>query len=95
MKCPLCENEYNGAHPDKQVHAHMLKAHRAEYAAKGNKLSAFGLKKEPPIKTDPPEDFRPLELTDQWERSAYNDGYRYFANDAAYTTAECKQKGWI
>ena len=95
MKCPLCENDYTGTNADKQLHAHMMKSHMAEYRAKGCKISAFGIKKEPSVKADPPDDFRLLDLTDSLENAAYKGGYRYFAGEQCYTSAECKKLGWI
>ena len=43
----------------------------------------------------PPDDFRPLNRADQDESAAYDEGYRYFSGGNAYTSDECREKGWI
>lgn len=93
MKCPICSKEF--AKGRRAVHAHMLKDHAAEYREKGCKLEAFGVKPDPVIKTEPPEDFRPLDMSNQLEKAAYEAGYRYYADGQAYMTAECRKLGWI
>lgn len=102
FKCPICGVEYAGW---RSLHGHMLKSHTAEYKAKGCRLSAYGINinsapgqkpiKQQPKKTEPPEDFRPLDLSDPDERECYDEGFRYYANGYACTSAECKERGWL
>lgn len=93
MKCPICSKEF--AKGKRALHAHMMKDHLTEYREKGCKLEAFGVEPDPIQKSDPPEDFRPLNLGDPLEKIAYDEGYRYFAGGNAYKTAECRKMGWI
>ncbi len=92
MKCPICNKEMKNG---RALHAHMMKSHMEEYREKGCKLSAFGIEKEQLEKTAPPDDFRPLNLSDQLEKIAYDEGYRYFSGGSAYKAAECRKLGWI
>lgn len=93
MKCPICEKDFPKG--KRSVNAHMLKDHKAEYAAKGYSLAAFGVKDEPKEKKEVPEDFRALDLSEKYEKMAYEAGYRYIAGDECFTTAECKKAGWL
>lgn len=97
FKCPLCASEYEKW---RSLHGHMLKSHTAEYKAKGCKLSAYGIvinagADSKPTKKEPPEDFRALDLSDPDEKEAYDEGFRYYTNGNACTSAECKEMGWI
>lgn len=93
VKCPICNKEFSKG--KRALHAHMMKDHLEAYREKGCKLEAFGIKPEPVKKTEPPEDFRPLDLSDSLEKAAYQAGYRYYAGEECYTSAECKKLGWI
>ena len=97
FKCPLCDAQYEKW---RSLHGHMLKSHTAEYKTKGCKLSAYGitigsLADHAPKKSEPPEDFRPLDLSDPDEKECYQEGFRYYANGYACTSEECKERGWI
>jgi len=93
-KCPLCEKEFLKT---KALHGHMLKSHLTEYRTNGCKLSSYGIfhAKHHFEISGAPDGFRPLDLSNQLEKAAYERGYRFLYNGDCYTIDEVKSRGWI
>lgn len=92
-KCPLCDKEYDNG---RQLHAHMLKMHQAEYKKAGNRVANMVVSDDDAKHKElRPIGFRPLNKGKELELMAYNQGYRYICDDDVFTSAECREKGWI
>lgn len=80
----------------REIHGHLMFAHRDEYIAAGYNNDKLIIYNRDPDQTAKPAGFRYLKNTDPAEAKAIAFGYMFIDSDGElYTESDSRKRGWI